>query len=73
MGSVTPTERRALKRDVTQTLARLKDEVARGELDLERVPDALRDFADQIDRELGGPVDLGPGVGGFSRGDDPRR
>lgn len=62
-----------LERDVAQTLGRLRDDLERGRLDLERIPATLREFADQIERELGGPVDLGPGIGGFSRGDDPRR
>jgi hypothetical protein len=69
---VTSAERRALERDVAQTLGRLRDDLERGRVDLERLPDALREFAEQIDREIGDPVDLGPGVGGVSGGNDPR-
>jgi hypothetical protein len=69
---VSPSERRELKRDVKQTLAQLREDLD-GRLELERLPDVLRDFADQIERELGVSVDLGPGIGGVSRGDDPRR
>lgn len=69
---MTPAEYRALERDVAQTLARLKIELEGGQLELERVPEALRDFAQQIEREIGGPADLGPGIGGFSPGNDPR-
>jgi hypothetical protein len=70
---MTPPERLALERDVAQTLGRLKDELAHGAIDVEQMPDTLRDFAEQIERELGGPVDLGPGIGGVARSDDPRR
>lgn len=69
---MSPSERRELKRDVKQTLAQLREDLD-GRLELERLPDVLRDFADQIERELGVSVDLGPGIGGVSRGDDPRR
>lgn len=69
---MTPSERRELEREVAQTLGRLKEDLERGRLDLERFPDALREFAEQLDRELGGPVDLGPGIGGVSGGNDPR-
>lgn len=69
---MTPSERRVLERDVAQTLGRLKGDLEVERLDLERLPDALREFAEQIERELGGPVDLGPGIGGVSGGTDPR-
>ena len=64
-------EREALARDVAQTIARL------ARLEVEAMPAAFRDFADRLEREIGGPppADMGPGIGGvpMRNNADPRR